>query len=96
MTAFNQAGGELSSEGALMLEADSFDNRSGGLVSADGNLTVSAREDRQPCGRNRQPGPGDTGRRRCSWTTEAARPSAIAGLSPRRATGTQPGRRGTR
>ncbi|MFX6759896.1 hypothetical protein ABTH30_23640, partial [Acinetobacter baumannii] len=43
VTAFNQAGGELSSEGALMLEADSLDNRSGGLVSADGNMTVSAR-----------------------------------------------------
>ena len=56
VTAFNQAGGELSSEGALMLEADSLDNRSGGLVSADGNLTVSARRIDNRAGEIASPG----------------------------------------
>ncbi len=78
-----------------MLEAASLDNRSGGLVSADGNLTVSPGRIDNREGEIAAPGPGDTGRRR-ALDTEAARPSAIADFPPRRATGTQPGRRGTR
>lgn len=39
-----------------MLEADSLDNRSGGLVSADGNLTVSARRIDNRAGEIASPG----------------------------------------
>lgn len=66
-----------------MLEADSLDNRSGGLVSADGNLTVSARRIDNRAGEIASPGQV-TLTSPSSWTTEAARPSAIADFaSPR-------------
>ncbi|MGA4816967.1 hypothetical protein ACPA9J_27745 [Pseudomonas aeruginosa] len=41
-----QQGGELASRGTLTLDADSLDNRNGGLVSADGGVTAEARQDR--------------------------------------------------